>query len=89
MAVQAAIATLYVGKFSSRTILLQAQESDQWNYYQAKSIKTHNFELQKEFLQLELLAQKNKISKEAAARFEKAIAGHEDNLKRYDREKKI
>lgn len=88
MAVLAAITTLYVGKFSSRTILLQAQESDQWNYYQAKSIKSHNFELQKELLELELLTQKNKITKEAAAGFEKAIAGHEDSLKRYDKEKK-
>jgi uncharacterized protein DUF4337 len=88
MAVLAAITTLYVGKFSSRTILLQAQESDQWNYYQAKSIKSHNFELQKELLELELLTQRNKITKEAAAGFEKAIVGHEDNLKRYDKEKK-
>jgi len=87
MAVLAAITTLYVGKFSSRTILLQAQESDQWNYYQAKSIKSHNFKLQKELLELELLTQKNNITKEAAAGFEKAIAGHEDNLKRYDKEK--
>src|SRR5574340_96905 len=88
MAVLAAITTLYVGKFSSRTILLQAQESDQWNYYQAKSIKSHNFELQKELLELELLTQKNKITKEAAAGFERAIAGHADDLKRYDKEKK-
>lgn len=88
MAVLAAITTLYMGKFSSRTILLQAQESDQWNYYQAKSIKSHNFELQKELLELELLTQKNKITKEAAAGFEKAIAGHEEDLKRYDKEKK-
>lgn len=88
MAVLAAITTLYMGKFSSRTILLQAQESDQWAFYQAKSIKSHNFELQKQLLELEVLAQKGRLSKDAEARFDKAIAGYEDNLKRYDGEKK-
>jgi len=41
IAVIAAIATQWGGKFSSRVQMSQAQASDQWSYYQAKSIKQH------------------------------------------------
>jgi Domain of unknown function (DUF4337) len=41
LAVLAAVASgSYAGQFS-KTILAQAEASDQWNYYQAKSIKKH------------------------------------------------
>ena len=41
LAVMAAVASgSYAGQFS-QTILSQAEASDQWNYYQAKSIKKH------------------------------------------------
>lgn len=88
MAVMAALTTLYMGKFSSRTILLQAQESDQWAYYQAKSIKSHTFDLQKQHTELELATMKGKLPKEVAALYQKAIDGYGENLKRYDGEKK-
>ena len=39
IAVLAAIATQWGGKYGSRTQLSQAQASDQWSFYQAKSIK--------------------------------------------------
>ena len=45
MAVISAITTMYMGKFSSRAVLMQGQETDQWAYYQAKSIKSHTFEI--------------------------------------------
>src|SRR5512136_2011589 len=64
MAVLAAITTLYVGKYSSRAVLHQGEETDMWAYYQAKSIKQHAFEMQKEKVEQELLAQKGKLSKE-------------------------
>lgn len=59
MAVLAALTTLYMGKFSSRAIMSQGQESDQWAYYQAKSIKGHTFEINKKTLELQFLTQKD------------------------------
>jgi hypothetical protein len=44
IAVFASIAAQWGGKYSSRTQMSQAQASDQWNYYQAKSVKQHLFE---------------------------------------------
>jgi hypothetical protein len=57
MAVLAAVATQWGGKFSSRTLvalnnstLQQAKASDQWGYYQAKSIKQRIAESEKDLL---------------------------------------
>jgi hypothetical protein len=44
-AVIASIAAQWGGKYSSMTQMSQAQASDQWNFYQAQSIKQHMFEL--------------------------------------------
>ena len=51
VAVLAAVATQWAGKYSSRTLVelnnatfLQAEASDQWSYYQAKSIKQNLYE---------------------------------------------
>ena len=87
MAVLAALTTLYMGKFSSRAIMAQGQESDQWAYYQAKSIKGHTFEINKKTLELQFLTQKG-LSPEAAAEYKKTLNKYGEELKRYDGEKK-
>ena len=87
MAVLAALTTLYMGKYSSRAIMSQGQESDQWAYYQAKSIKGHTFEINRQTLELQNLTQK-RLSPEAAAEFKKVINKYGDEIKRYDGEKK-
>src|SRR5438874_8439021 len=55
LAVFAAIATQWSGKYSSRVLvamthstLLQAKASDQWSYFQAASVKRNLYELTKE-----------------------------------------
>ena len=44
-AVVSSIAAQWSGKYSSMTQMSQAQASDQWNFYQAQSVKQHMFEL--------------------------------------------
>lgn len=87
MAVLAALTTLYMGKYSSRAIMAQGQESDQWAYYQAKSIKGHTFETNKKTLELLYLTQK-KLSPEAAAEYQRTLGKYGEEVKRYDGEKK-
>jgi hypothetical protein len=87
MAVLAALTTLYMGKFSSRAIMAQGQESDQWAYYQAKSIKGHTFEVNKKTLELQYLVQKG-LSPEAAAEYQKTMTKYGEEIKRYEAEKK-
>jgi hypothetical protein len=87
MAVLAALTTLYMGKFSSRAIMAQGQESDQWAYYQAKSIKGHTFEVNKKTLELQFITQKG-MSPEAADEYRKILKTYGDEIKRYEGEKK-
>lgn len=87
MAVLAALTTLYMGKFSSRAIMSQGQESDQWAFYQAKSIKEHSFEMSKKTLELQLLSQKG-MSSEATEAYRAIIAKYEGDIKRYAAERK-
>src|SRR5258708_35711898 len=52
-AVLAVLAAVSSGQYAnqfSRTILAQAEASDQWSYYQAKSIKRHLVQAQSELL---------------------------------------
>jgi len=87
MAVLAALTTLYMGKFSSRAIMTQGLESDQWAFYQAKSIKLHTFEMSRKALELQYRSQKG-LPPDVAADFEKTLAKYGDEIKRYDSEKK-
>lgn len=87
MAVLAALTTLYMGKYSSRAIMAQGQESDQWAFYQAKSIKGSTYEINKNTLDLQFLVQKG-LSPEAEAEFQKTLNKYGDEIKRYDLEKK-
>jgi hypothetical protein len=87
MAVLAALTTLYMGKFSSRAIMAQGQESDQWAYYQAKSIKGHTFETNKKTLELLYLTQKG-LSPKAEAEYQRTLNKYGEEVKRYEGEKK-
>ena len=87
MAVLAALTTLYMGKYSSRAIMGQGQESDQWAFYQAKSIKGSTYEINKKTLELQFLTQKG-LTPEEANEYQKVVNKYGDEIKRYDVEKK-
>jgi hypothetical protein len=87
LAVFAAVTTLYMGKFSSRAVMLQGQESNQWAYYQAKSIKSHAYEIQKERVELELFANGKGYAGLVAERYGKLADSYRQTIARYDKEK--
>lgn len=87
LAVLAAVATQYSGKLGSRTLVAlndstfhQAMASDQWSYYQAKSIKQNLYEMSREQLARDGVA----ASPLVAAQLEKTDA----KIAKYDKEKK-
>jgi hypothetical protein len=86
MAVLAAITTLYLGKYSSRAILNQGQETSQWAYYQAKSIKSYIYEIQKQKLELDTMASAAK-PKAVKDKYAQLIANYDTQITRYDKEK--
>ncbi len=48
IAVIASVAAQQAGKYSGKVQMCQAQASDQWNFYQALSIKQHLFEINRQ-----------------------------------------
>lgn len=50
LAVCAAIASLKGASYSTRVQILTTQEANQWAYFQAKSIKKHSFQLNRDIL---------------------------------------
>ncbi len=86
-AVCATLSTLKGGGFSTRSVISQAQASDQWSYYQAKSIKGYVYELQKEKLELELRTIRSKVSRSVVTDYEDKINGYQEKVQRYDKEK--
>jgi len=86
MAVLAALTTLYMGKYSSRAIMAQGLESNQWAYFQAKSIKQHTFEMSKRALELQFRSQKG-LPDDVATDYRKIIDKYGEEIKRYDGDK--
>jgi hypothetical protein len=87
LAVCATLSTFKGGGFSTRSVLSQTQASDQWSYYQAKSIKGYLYELQKDKLELELKTMGPKAPSSATEEHQKRIDSYAKNIKRYNEEK--
>ena len=87
-AVCATLSTFKGGGYGSRALLNQTNASDQWAFYQSKSIKSaltsnqkDNLELQKELLSVET------HSKEDLSKYDAKITLYEEEIKRYEVEK--
>jgi Domain of unknown function (DUF4337) len=84
VAVCATLSTFKGGGFSTKSMLSQSKASDQWAFYQAKSIKLALNEMQKENLELSLKAQKDP---EYASELNNRIKSYTDKIKKYSDEK--
>jgi len=87
-AVCATLSTFKGGGYGSKALLNQTNASDQWAFFQSKSIKSaltsnqkDNIELQKEMFSVQT------NSKENLSKYDSKIALYESEIKRYDEEK--
>ncbi len=87
-AVCATLSTFKGGSFSTRSVLAQSQASNQWAYYQAKSIKGYIYETQKEKLDLEFRSLGAKMPQALAEDYRQRIESYGQKIKKYDEEKK-
>jgi hypothetical protein len=87
LAVCATLSTFKGGGYSTRSVMSQTQASDQWAFFQSKSIKSYIYEMQRDKLQLELKASGGKISKEAAEEYSKKIEDYSKKIEKYEKEK--
>jgi nitroreductase len=87
LAVCATLSTFKGGGFSTRSIISQTQASDQWAFFQAKSVKANLYQLQKEKLALDLLALPEQAAPEVRQRYEHVLADYTEKVAKYEQEK--
>lgn len=87
LAVCATLSTFKGGGYSTRSVISQAQASDQWAFYQAKSIKENLYQLQREKIQLELALLEGASATPKLAAYKDAVAGYDKKIERYNKEK--
>jgi hypothetical protein len=87
LAVCATLSTFKGGSYSTRSVLSQSQAANQWAYYQAKSLKSYLYELQKENLDFDLQENEATLSPKGAGDLKDRIAAYGKRLAKYDAEK--
>jgi Skp family chaperone for outer membrane proteins len=83
LAVCATLATFKGGGYSTRSVLSQAQASDQWAYYQAKSVKSNLYEIQRD----QILRDAEDAAPARAEKLRKAADDYTRKMAKYDAEK--
>ena len=86
LAVCATLSTFKGGGYSTQSVINQAQASDQWAFYQAKSTKQHLYQLQLEQLQLQKMLVP--ADNPAAEAFEKRLAEYRQHVQTYETERR-
>ncbi len=84
----ATLSTFKGGGYSTRSLMNQTQASDQWAFYQSKSLKSYIFEMQKD--NLELQNQQNSkinLSAEVVASYKEKIDTYAKKIRQYEAEK--
>jgi len=84
----ATLSTFKGGGYSTRSLMNQTSASDQWAFFQSKSLKSLIFEMQKENLQLQLeLAAKSNSAKDVLAEYSYKLESCTKKIHQYDLEK--
>lgn len=86
-AVCATLSTFKGGGFSTRSVMSQSQASDEWAFYQAKSIKSYMYQMQKETLELKLLDLPKSTSGKVVNTHKEKIADYKKKIEKYEQEK--
>lgn len=92
-AVCATLSTFKGGGYSTKSVITQAQASDEWGYYQSKGIKSCIYQLQAEKLELELFNLQSLRNMESSKKAKLAdiyndkIADYKKKIEKYDDEK--
>ena len=73
-AVCATLSTFKGGGFSTRSVISQAQASDEWAYFQAKGIKSYIYQVQVDKLELDLIELQQGSNQKLASTYAEKIA---------------
>jgi hypothetical protein len=86
LAVCAAISSLRAGSYSTRIQIFTTKEANSWAYYQSKSIKEHNFRLQRDVFRLQQFLEEG-MNPNARNYVEERVKEYDKEVSRYEKEK--
>ena len=86
-AVCATLSTFKGGGFSTRSVISQAQASDEWAYFQAKGIKSYIYQVQVDKLELDLIELQQGSNQKLASTYAEKIADYKSKIEKYEKEK--
>jgi len=85
--VAATLSTFKGGGFSTRSLLNQTLASDQWAFYQSKSIKSYIYEMRRENLEIQVTSlEKQKGNEELISKYNGMISDYTQKVKNYELE---
>jgi len=81
------LSTFKGGGYSTKSVISQEQASDQWNFFQAKSIRESLYVIQKENIELQMAALNKPADDPVMAKYREALAVSEKNIEKYEKQK--
>ena len=87
LVVCATLSTFKGGSYSTRSVLSQTMASDQWAFYQAKSVKGYLYEIQKEELELGLKGSGAGAPAQQIQELRRKIDEYQGKIDKYNAEK--
>lgn len=86
LAVCATLSTFKGGGYSTKSVISQQQASDQWAFYQAKSIKANLYQTQSEALKLEIDTLPANTPADKLKLYQDKLADYQKRVSRYNAE---
>jgi hypothetical protein len=87
LAVCATLSTFKGGGYSTRGVISQAQASDEWAFFQAKSVKANLYEVQRDKLELELANLPADAPEATRQHYQGLLADYNKRVVRYGEER--
>ena len=88
IAVAATLSTFKGGGFSTRSLLNQTKASDQWAFFQSKSIKSYIYDMRRENLELQVESlEKQKGNDTLIKKYKEMEEDYTQRVKKYEEEK--
>ncbi|MEW6113757.1 MAG: DUF4337 domain-containing protein [Thermodesulfobacteriota bacterium] len=83
LAVLATLSTFFGQKNSTRSVISEIKASNQWNYFQAKKIRSYLFEVQKEGLEIDLKMREETIPARLNEQMQKRVDGFGNKIAKW------
>jgi hypothetical protein len=87
IAVCATLSTFRGSSYSTRTVINQNKASNQWAYYQSKSIKGYLYELQKDAFEMDMMASRGTLDQTQIDNYKRKLAEYDSTIARYEGDK--